>query len=72
MRAKPKEDAGAEARRIMGFLASMPVGFSSGTRAVIKSIMLQTSGQMFAQGALFDIKTKPLGAGMAPREKVVI
>lgn len=57
-------DVTAEADRIMNFLAKFTSGITSAERPVVREIMLQTSGEMLAQGEIFDIVAKNLGAGV--------
>lgn len=57
-------DAEFEADRILNFLAALPSGITSAERPVVREIMLRTSGEMLAQGEIFDIVAKNLGAGV--------
>lgn len=50
---------------LLDHLASSPTHrHGTVTREELREIMLQTGGQVFACGALYDIKAKPLGAGI--------
>lgn len=55
----------AEKERILNYLASVPdYGATSCTTAVLRAIMLHTSGRMMAQGYMYTVTTKNLGAGV--------
>lgn len=61
----PTEDKNKEeARRILNYLASMPIGHTTADRATVREIQLTTGAQLFAQGVLYDIKAKSVGAGV--------
>lgn len=52
------------AHRIANFLCSMPSGHTTAPREVVKDLLLETGGQLLAQGSLYDVKAKPIGAGV--------
>ncbi len=54
-----------EASRTVNFIASMPgLGHSTVTEEVLRQILLDTGGQVMAQGGLWDIHSQHLGAGV--------
>ncbi len=53
-----------ECTQIINFLASMPAGHSTTTRANVKKILLDTGGQLMSRGELFDIISKRIGPGV--------
>ena len=53
-----------EASRILNFLASMPAGYTTTTRAVVREIQLSTGAQLIAQGQLYNIIAKSVGGGV--------
>ena len=60
-----KDEIGLEAQHILNHLAGNPQFASASTeRAVVKSIMLSTSGEAMACGILWDIVARPLGGGV--------
>lgn len=55
----------AEATSILNHLAAIPRdGNATCERKVLREIMLQTGGWMFAHGRQYDIQSKHLGAGV--------
>lgn len=53
-----------EANKVLDFLASMPTGHTTTTKAIVREVLLATGGQMMACGELFNIKPKRIGAGV--------
>lgn len=53
-----------EATRQLQFLAQVPGGNTTMERAELREVLLQTGGNMLACGRLYDIVSKPLGAGV--------
>ena len=50
---------------VPNFLASMPgLGHTTMTKAELKKLLLDTGGQIMAQGSLWEITSKHLGAGV--------
>jgi hypothetical protein len=58
------EKMSAEQRRQLNFLAAIPNGSTTMTRADLKTILLETGGNMLACGRLYDIVAKDIGAGV--------
>lgn len=54
----------AEQHRQLNFLAAMPRGHTTMTKDDLKTILMETGGNMLACGTLYDIVAKPLGAGV--------
>jgi len=53
-----------EQSRQLKFLAGCPAGTTTMTEADLKTILMETGGNMLACGSLYDIVGKPLGAGV--------
>lgn len=61
----PDARARHDADRLSDYLASMPgAGHGTLTRAALRYLLLSTNGQMFACGALYNITSTHLGAGV--------
>jgi len=56
-------DAGVD--EALNFLASQPgVGFTTLTHATLRALLLKSEGVFMAQGHLWEITSKPRGAGV--------
>lgn len=53
-----------EQHRQLNFLAAMPSGHTTMTREDLRTILLETGGNMLVCGRLYDISSKDLGAGV--------
>lgn len=53
-----------EARRVADMLSRAPSMNTTMTRCDLKSLLLESGGQIMSQGRLLDIKSKHLGAGV--------
>lgn len=54
-----------EQHRQLNFLASGPrYGHTTMTKDDLRTILMETGGNMLACGSLYDIVAKPLGAGV--------
>ena len=54
-----------ESGRLINFLASMPgLGHDVIDREEVRLLMRSTGGQIMANGGLWDITVKPVGAGV--------
>lgn len=57
-------ELGAEEHRVLNYMASMPaLAHIVVDRKVAKAILIGTDAQLFANGILWRIKSKSLGAG---------
>jgi hypothetical protein len=54
----------ARKERVLNFLASNPDGSDVMVAADLREVLLFTGGTMMARGRLYDIVSKPLGAGV--------
>lgn len=60
-----REALKAEANRVLDHLVSFPgISHSAARRDLAQQVLLQTDGQMMANGQLWEISCKPLGAGV--------
>ena len=53
-----------EADRILNFLVGYAGGNSTTTSKVLRKMLMDTGGRMFANGEYCDIRSKNLGAGV--------
>jgi len=53
-----------EQSRQLRFLAGMPSGTTTMTHEDLKTVLMETGGNMLACGRLYDIVGKPIGAGV--------
>lgn len=54
-----------EAQNLLSHLAGMPAhGHGTLTKSDLRDLLLETGGQTFANGRLYDITPKHLGAGV--------
>lgn len=53
-----------EQSRQLRFLAGMPGGATTMTHDDLKTVLMETGGNMLACGRLYDIVGKPIGAGV--------
>jgi len=53
-----------EQHRQLNFLAGMPCGHTTMTHDDLRTVLLETGGNMLACGRLYDIVSKPIGAGV--------
>lgn len=53
-----------EQHRQLNFLAACPAGSTTMEHNDLKSVLLETGGNMLACGRLYDIQAKPIGAGV--------
>ena len=54
-----------ESHRILNYLSSIPhLAHKIVERKLAREILLSTDGQLMAQGVLWRIKSKPIGAGL--------
>lgn len=54
----------SEQHRQLNFLAAMPAGSTTMTKEDLRTILMETGGNMLACGTLYDIVAKPIGAGV--------
>lgn len=54
----------SEARQAANFLASLPSGHTTLKSSDLRSLLLETGGQLLARGYLYDIQSRSLGAGV--------
>lgn len=53
-----------EAKRVADFLASSVTGHTTLLTKDLRSLLLESGGQLLARGRLYNIKTRSLGAGV--------
>ena len=53
-----------EANHAINFLASMPSGYTTVTKNILRELLLETNGTILAHGRLYSITSKHLGAGV--------
>lgn len=53
-----------EQHRQLNFLAGCPQGSTTMERADLKTVLMETGGNMLACGRLYDIVAKDIGAGV--------
>lgn len=53
-----------EQSRQLNFLAGCPVGTTTMTESDLKTVLMETGGNMLACGRLYDIVGKSIGAGV--------
>lgn len=53
-----------EQHRQLNFLAASPAGSTTMEHGDLKTVLLETGGNMMARGRLYDITAKPIGAGV--------
>lgn len=53
-----------EQHRQLNFLAGMPSGHTTMTREDLRTVLMETGGNMLACGRLYDIVGRDIGAGV--------
>lgn len=53
-----------EQHRLLNFLAAVPAGSTTMTHDDLRTILMETGGNMLACGTLYDIVGKNIGAGV--------